>query len=890
MGFWSDLFPGEEGRLADLFWGSSASSGGILLKDSTYNGTQGDDTVVFGSQFWYYTPYNVFIYLLDGSDAVEFTDTASLTTVDLGDGSLNVLKTSESFRYSKLYGGSGGDLFLFKPVGGWGVDNLFKSTLDAKGGSDTVIFSKDRSRAFADSILIDSSVSLGEGNDSISIDAFGRISANSFIELGAGDDGIVFIDRSANTSGIVLDSVNLDCGEGNDSVDLSRVKIASANNLILNGGSGYDTLRAPAGFDYAPYKESFEYIYLSGLLVYASNASPSALNLSVSSFSEAVAAGATVAALSSLDPDASNTFSYSLIPGDGSTDNAAFTIAGEQLIITASPNFEAKSSYAIRLRTTDQGGLSFERQVTLSVSDVNEAPTALNLSASSFSESVAAGATVATLSSLDPDASNTFSYSLVAGEGSTDNAAFTIAGDQLKITASPNFQAKSSYAIRLRTTDQSGFSFELQISLAVKATSTTVPTYTLTLSSTSINEGSSLSTIVATRNVAVGTTLYWSVSGTGINAADFSSGPLSGSGIVGADGKFSFARTLTNDLTTEGDETLLVKLFSDSALTLQLGTTSTVTIKDVSITPHPIIKDLSGKEASGVTAAQKTSSLSALTASVPLKAESRKLLDRYKINDSTSAAPKKASDIDSSFIDFTIKTGALNSITAEIALDKEVKANAYVKVNPNTGEAFDFTYDPITGLGAELLDTNKNGLVDILKIHLQDGAKGDVDGLINGEIRDPGVLADAPRQSVYRFFKASKGVHLYSSSEEERAIVNANPEWGYKDEGVAYDALVTQGKALHRFFNAKASYHFMTTNDEEAKTVKANPAWGFSYEGESFSVSTISQLGMSTPVNRFYRVLDGVGQHFYTASADEASNIIAHPEWGYKSEGVGWYV
>jgi hypothetical protein len=35
-------------------------------------------------------------------------------------------------------------------------------------------------------------------------------------------------------------------------------------------------------------------------------------------------------------------------------------------------------------------------------------------------------------------------------------------------------------------------------------------------------------------------------------------------------------------------------------------------------------------------------------------------------------------------------------------------------------------------------------------------------------------------------------------------------------------------------------------------------------------------------------VLDGVGQHFYTASADEANNINAHPEWGYKSEGVAW--
>jgi hypothetical protein len=299
---------------------------------------------------------------------------------------------------------------------------------------------------------------------------------------------------------------------------------------------------------------------------------------------------------------------------------------------------------------------------------------------------------------------------------------------------------------------------------------------------------------------------------------------------------------------------------------------------------------LQGPEATGTSIFLLTNQLGQLTATTALKAESRRLLDSYKVNDPISGTTKQASAADAMYIDFTIKTGALKSLAAEIALDREVKANAYVKVNPNTGEAFDFTFDPITGLGAQLLDNNKNGLVDTLKIYLQDGATGDVDGLVNGEIRDPGILADAPRQSVYRFFKASKGVHFYTSSDAERAIVNANPEWGYKDEGVAYDALVTQGKALHRFFNAKASYHFMTTNDEEAKTVKANPGWGYSYEGQSFNVSTIPQLGMSTPVNRFYRVLDGVGQHFYTASADEASNINANPAWGYKSEGVAWYV
>ena len=353
----------------------------------------------------------------------------------------------------------------------------------------------------------------------------------------------------------------------------------------------------------------------------------------------------------------------------------------------------------------------------------------------------------------------------------------------------------------------------------------------------------------------------------------------------------SFIVATIPDSAAEANETYNINLSSSTAtVTTETVTTTITDFAPSTQPPAGALLSTSVLLTVGDSSESITSTLSQLTSAVPLKAESRRLLDSYKVNDPISGTSKQASAGDTMYIDFTVKTGAFKSITAEIALDKEVKANAYVKVNPNTGEAFDFTYDPITGLGAQLLDNNKNGLVDTLKIFLQDGGKGDIDGLVNGEIRDPGVLADAPRQSVYRFFKASKGVHFYTSSDAERAIVNANPEWGYKDEGVAYDALVTQGKAVHRFFNAKASYHFMTTNNEEAKTIKANPGWGYSYEGQSFNVSTTPQLGMSTPVNRFYRVLDGVGQHFYTASADEASNIISNPEWGYKLEGVGWYV
>ena len=104
------------------------------------------------------------------------------------------------------------------------------------------------------------------------------------------------------------------------------------------------------------------------------NQAPTALNLSANSFNENIATGSTITSLSSLDPDASDTFTYSLASGTGSTDNAAFSISGDLIKINTSPDFETKSSYTIRLRTTDQGGLSFEREATFSVGDVNETP------------------------------------------------------------------------------------------------------------------------------------------------------------------------------------------------------------------------------------------------------------------------------------------------------------------------------------------------------------------------------------------------------------------------------------------------------------------------------------------------------------------------------------
>ncbi|TRT61621.1 MAG: DUF4114 domain-containing protein [Microcystis aeruginosa Ma_QC_C_20070703_M131] len=203
-----------------------------------------------------------------------------------------------------------------------------------------------------------------------------------------------------------------------------------------------------------------------------SNQAPTNLALSATTVNENVPVNTVIGTFSSTDPDTGNTFTYSLIAGTGDTDNTAFSIVGNQLQINNSPDFETKNSYSIRVKTTDQGGLSFEKTLTITVNDVNEtpgnqAPTNLALSASTVDENVPVNTVIGTFSSTDPDSGNTFTYSLIAGTGDTDNTAFSIVGNQLQINNSPDFETKNSYSIRVKTTDQGGLSFEKTLTIAV---------------------------------------------------------------------------------------------------------------------------------------------------------------------------------------------------------------------------------------------------------------------------------------------------------------------------------------------------------------------------------------------------------------------------------------
>ena len=101
------------------------------------------------------------------------------------------------------------------------------------------------------------------------------------------------------------------------------------------------------------------------------------------------------------------------------------------------------------LNSTEVGGLYH-------LDKPNQAPTALALGNVFVTDGSPASTTVGTFSTTDPDVGDTFTYSLVSGSGSGDNASFTIHGAQLKTNFTANANTQNSYAIRVRSTDQGG--------------------------------------------------------------------------------------------------------------------------------------------------------------------------------------------------------------------------------------------------------------------------------------------------------------------------------------------------------------------------------------------------------------------------------------------------
>ena len=181
-----------------------------------------------------------------------------------------------------------------------------------------------------------------------------------------------------------------------------------------------------------------------------------------------------------------------------------------------------------------------------------------------------------------------FSAGALTGQATIRNDASGMAMITFSHTLRQDLSTEGLETLQIKLFSDPARTLQLGSTASVKVNDTSISPppqiYTITPSLLSLSEGQLLTTVVKTTNVPAGTTLYWRLTGVGINDADFSAGPIVGLCTVGANGQCTFSHTLANDLTTEGTESLQINLYADPAFQVLLKSAS-VSILDTSQAP-----------------------------------------------------------------------------------------------------------------------------------------------------------------------------------------------------------------------------------------------------------------------------------------------------------------
>lgn len=197
------------------------------------------------------------------------------------------------------------------------------------------------------------------------------------------------------------------------------------------------------------------------------NDAPTNITLSGDSVYELQPVNTPIGAFITTDEDFSATHSYSLTPGSGDTDNGLFLFLNNQLLSNATYTYTGQQ-YSIRVKSTDIGGLNFEKIFLIKVLNTNESPTDIVIDTTIIKEDNEPLFYVSKIKSIDPDQPDYFTYSLVSGTGDEDNAEFEIQNNSLFILEKTNYDVKSSYNFRIKTTDLAGLSYEKAFVLEVE--------------------------------------------------------------------------------------------------------------------------------------------------------------------------------------------------------------------------------------------------------------------------------------------------------------------------------------------------------------------------------------------------------------------------------------
>ena len=244
------------------------------------------------------------------------------------------------------------------------------------------------------------------------------------------------------------------------------------------------------------------------------NEAPTGVALSQNTIPENTSNGTLIGTLTGTDPDAGDVLTYSLVDSSGNPIvGGPFAIVGNKLVVADATllDFETTPSLPIIVRATDKGRLFFDENLTVKLTNVNEAPTDAGLAGSTVEENAANGTVVGTVTGTDPDR-DALSYALTNNAGGrfaidAHTGVITVA-DGTKL----DFESAKTHDITVQVSDPSGLSFTTTFTIQV--TDVNEPPTDATLTNNSIPEnlpaGSVVGVVIGTDPDA-GETLHYSL-------------------------------------------------------------------------------------------------------------------------------------------------------------------------------------------------------------------------------------------------------------------------------------------------------------------------------------------------------------------------------------------
>jgi hypothetical protein len=297
--------------------------------------------------------------------------------------------------------------------------------------------------------------------------------------------------------------------------------------------------------------------------------------------------------------------------GDFGTSSGTFTITNNTGSFSVTPRAdlltEGAETFTVSVRAGGVTGAIVATSGTVTINDTSTLSYQIAAPAS-IDEGATGNFSVSTTGVVD----GTTLYWSINHNTTTDadfnavNGAFTINNNSGTFVISPvsdlQTEGSQSFAVSIRTGSVSGVVVATSTTVAVNDTSLTPvnPTYTLSRSVGTVNEGGVVVITLATGQISSGTSVPWTITGAGITLNDFDSIQINGSDVAKSltgnfviqNGISTLRLVISSDQISEGSETFTVSLDNGQAsISVNINDTSTVPPPTYSINPTRLSVD-----------------------------------------------------------------------------------------------------------------------------------------------------------------------------------------------------------------------------------------------------------------------------------------------------------